>query len=123
MFKVNNIEDCLETLVYSPEFVLEKSDINILTSIARQLKKKTALTDRQYSLVRTKLIEYKKQFTQNSIDLSMYLDELRMPLREIDRSHWLIKEDNLLKIRFPFSKKIIDRIEELSIIDSKVHVY
>ena len=123
MFKVNNIEDCLETLVYSPEFVLEKSDINILTSIARQLKKKTALTDRQYSLVRTKLIEYTNQFTQNSIDLSMYLNELRMPLREIDRSHWLIKEDDLLKIRFPFSKKIIDRIEELRRIDPKVHGY
>lgn len=123
MFKVKSIECCLETLVYEPAFVIEKPDVTILTSIARQLRKGTALTDRQYELVKTKLLEYRKQFEKQDIDIDNYINELRLPLRQIDRSHWLRKLNDVLQIRFPFSKKIIDRIEEIRRIDPKVHTY
>lgn len=123
MFNVKTIECCLETLVYEPAFVIDKADVTILTSIARQLRKGTALTDRQYALVKTKMLEYKAQFEKQDIDVERYVNELRLPLRTIDRSHWLRKINDTLQIRFPFSKKIIDRIEEIRRIDHKVHGY
>lgn len=123
MFSINSIEDCLETLVFSKEFDIQRSDYNLMTSLARQVKRGIGLTDRQYSLAKTKLVEYKKQFNEKSVDIDSYLDTLRIPLREIDRSHWLKQEDDKLKIRFPFTKKIIDRIEELRRLDLTAHSY
>ena len=69
MNNLNSIEDCLELIVYSEDMVIEKSDYNIMTSIARQIKRQIGLTDRQYSLVRTKLLEYNNQFVEKNIDL------------------------------------------------------
>ena len=69
MFNVKTIECCLETLVYEPAFTIDKADVTILTSIARQLRKGTALTDRQYALVKTKMLEYKIQFEKLYFDL------------------------------------------------------
>lgn len=123
MFNVKTIEDCLEILVYDTAFIIDKADVTILTSIARQVRKGTALTDRQYALVKAKMLEYKVQFEKQDIDVERYVNELRLPLRKIDRSHWLRKIGDKLQIRFPFSKKIIDRIEEIRRIDPKVHGY
>ena len=123
MNNLNSIEDCLELIVYSEDMVIEKSDYNIMTSIARQIKRQIGLTDRQYSLVRTKLLEYNNQFVEKNIDLQRYLDTLRMPLREIDRSHWVKKVEDKIHIRFPFSKKIIDRINDIRKLNPEQHKY
>lgn len=123
MLNVKSIEDCIELLVFSAEFTVQKSDMNITSSIARQVKKGIALTDRQFALMQTKLLEYKDQFANKDICIDDYIDTLRMPLREIDRSHWLKINDGKLQIRFPFRKKIIDRIEELRRISLSDHSY
>ena len=103
-------------------FVLETSDAKILKSIAKQVSKGIAMTDRQYALVKRKLITYKEQFEKQNIDLESCIDNLMYPLRDIDRSHWLriltYKDEDWLAIRFPFSKKIIDRINELQSLQS-----
>ena len=123
MFEIRSIEDCLETLFFSKQFVIQKADYNLMASFARQVKRGIGLTDRQYNLAKTKLEEYKPQFAEKQINIDLYLETLRIPLREIDRSHWLKQDENKLKIRFPFSKKIIDRIEELRRLDPGVHSY
>jgi len=129
------IEDYLEILVGirdDKDFQIEKSDYNILTSIARQVFKGVGLTDRQHSLVKEKLLYYKDQFFNNEFNnLEFDLDNLKIPLREINRSKYIKFVDHLevigskqvyesykadwvwIKVRFPFSKKLIVLIEGL----------
>jgi len=108
-------EDCLAFLVQSGK--MESTDKTILKSIHRQVSRKTAMTDRQYALVKQKLLTYGRLWQDNDIDINKYVDVLKYPLREIDRSHWIkilrYKEEDVLGIRFPFNKKVIDRVEEL----------
>ena len=84
------VEDYLERLVGlqsdEVEYAIEHSDVSILRSIGRQVCKGTALTDRQYALVKDKLIYYQNQFTSFQID---DLENLRIPLREIDRTKYI----------------------------------
>tara|TARA_Y200000002_G_scaffold200047_1_gene165039 strand:- start:2288 stop:3508 length:1221 start_codon:yes stop_codon:yes gene_type:complete len=98
-------------------YTIKTEDAGILKSIAKQLSKNIGMTDRQYALVKRKLPTYKDQFDSKGVDLDTCIDNLKIPLREIDRSHWLriltYNEEDFLAIRFPFSKKIIDRIQEL----------
>lgn len=98
-------------------YSLQKNDATILISIAKQLSKGIALTDRQYDLVKTKLKEYESQFDDRGIDVVSVCENLMYDLREIDRSHWIKilrwKDDDILGIRFPFNKKVIDRVQEL----------
>lgn len=121
------VEDYLENLVGlvgHKKYDIEKSDITFLSSIARQVFKEVGLTDRQHNAVKEKLLKYKHQFeTFNEKDL----DNLRTPLRQIDRSQYIRivshsdgpgydtdKEKWLwIKIRFPFNKKTILVIDDL----------
>lgn len=135
MTQLVNIEDCLELLAglrqADVNFNINNSDVGIMQSIARQVFKGTALTDRQYELVKNKLLNYKEQFEQNGHgEFELALGNLRLPLRKIDRSKYIkivetsevqsnrvyesFKENwKWIKIRFPFSKKDIVRVEEI----------
>ena len=130
----NTIEDCLSLLtgIVIPKpifpkqqdfgYIIKNSDASILKSIAKQLSKGVSLTDRQYELVKRKLIDHRDEFKRHGVDLDSCLDNLKYNLREIDRSHWLriltYKDEDWLAIRFPFSKKIIGRISELQALQS-----
>lgn len=129
------VEDYLELLVGLKEqskFQLESSDISFLQSIARQVFKGVALTDRQHLVVKEKLKKYKNQFRALDYNFSDdELDNLRLPLRHIDRSKYIKVVDSTevfgsnkiyesyksnwewIAVRFPFSKKLIVLIEEL----------
>lgn len=135
------IEDLLETLAsyrhkdISKDFFVERSDYSLIQSLARQTIKGIALTDRQLDLVKKKLIEYKHQFQKNGFDnIEEAFDKLRMPLRTIDRSKYIKIVDTSevyqnqnyddaqenwkwIKIRFPFSKKLILALEKIPKID------
>lgn len=135
---VEYLEDCLELLVglkqSDSNFQMNSSDSGILSSIARQVFKGTALTDRQYALVREKLeTNYVEQFLRNGYsNFGNALGNLRMPMREIDRtkiitvvSHAeMLGPDSVyesykdkwkwIKVRFPFSKKDIVKIENIA---------
>ena len=137
MSYVSTIEDCLEILVglkLDYKFDLNSNDRNILSSIGRQVFRKIPLTDRQFNLVSLKLLSYKDQFDKAGItNFELALKDLRMPLREIDRSKYITIVDSIkvyaqpegkdsykadwkwIKIRFPFSKKDIVKIEEIVI--------
>ena len=98
-------------------YTLKKEDAGILKSIAKQLSKGISMTDRQHALVKRKLLSYENQFKKHNIDIIKSVEVLDSPLRKIDRSHWIkilhYNDQPLLGIRFPFSKKIISRIDEL----------
>ena len=114
-----NIEDCLEYLAGMREslatFTIEKTDHTIMNSIARQVFKGTALTDRQFSLMREKLANYKQQFAEAGVDnFEFVIEQTRQPLRHIDRSKYIKIVDNTIVIRFPFRKTEIILIDEFS---------
>jgi hypothetical protein len=93
-------------------FEVADSDRVILTSISRQTARGIALTDRQYELVKTKLVNYRDQFERNGmIHLDLALETLAKPLRTIDRSQTITVEDDWLAIKFPFNKKTIAHLE------------
>lgn len=124
---MQNIEDILELILDNKITVLD-SDKPILLSIARQTKKQISLTDRQYNLVKSKLLAYKDRFEAIGIyHIEICLDILRQPLREVDRSKTITfanpdenpkfsKEKSSkniwFKLRFPFSKKTIVALEK-----------
>lgn len=125
--KPTTCEECLSLLTgiaipkssgkLESSYTLNNSDVSILSSIARQLAKGIAMTDRQYELVKTKLLEYSDQYASNNIDINDVCQNLMFPLRVIDRSHWIkvlrYKDDDILGIRFPFNKKVIQHVESL----------
>ena len=129
MKNAETIEDLLEILAHlhnrEADMTIEKSDATIMFSIARQTFKGTALTDRQFSLMQQKLEFYKPQFVQQGIDYDSCIDNLRQPLREIDRSQYIkvVNDTAHLKhfgenikwivVRFPFKKSLIIDIQEI----------
>lgn len=122
---VNTIEDCLALLskksVTFLNITIEDNDAIIMRSITNQVVKGTALTDRQYSVIKEKLLTYKSQFEHhNVVGFSAALDNLRLPLRIIDRTkyitvvdtpdymeHMFLGEPKVIKVRFLFSKSLI----------------
>jgi len=108
------IESYLELLTGlqgNQTFVIQSSDQTILRSIARQVFKGVALTDRQYEVVKEKLLSYADQFTALEYDVFGAVNTLRQPLRQIDRTKYIKILNNKIKIRFPFSKKDIIKLE------------
>ena len=79
MLNNHTIEDCLEILAgfrkESDGFALIKEDYTIMYSIAKQVFKGTALTDRQFALMQTKLLSYSDQF--NKADIPLELNNLK----------------------------------------------
>lgn len=113
-----NLEDCLEYLTglrQAPvEFTIEKTDATIINSIARQVFKGTALTDRQSALMHEKLQKYRDQFINLDWDFDYAVNQLRQPLRHIDRSKYIKIVDDRMEIRFPFRKTEIMLVQEVA---------
>lgn len=115
---ITNIEDCLEYLAglrqSNVKFVIDKSDHTIITSIARQVFKGTALTDRQLALMQSKLQIYREQFTNLDWDFDFAVENVRQPLRHIDRTKYIKRIDDKIEIRFPFRKTEIMLVQEVA---------
>lgn len=112
------IEDYLEYLCNNQLDSLQSCNA-IYFSIYKQITRGVGITDRQYALVLKKIQEY------------MDVDDLptRTPLRSIDRSKYITIVDNIedtvyesykdnwkwIKVRFPFSKKDIAKVDSIGI--------
>jgi len=135
---MKTVEDYIEILANMREtkegvsFKIATSDYNLVTSLARQTIRGIAFTDRQLELAKRKIIDYTDQFELNGYT-NLILDEVRLPIRNIDRSKWIkivehpkdikyvIEDDSQwIGIRFIFNKKLISIIEELRKIDKDV---
>lgn len=93
---IYTVEDCLEIMtgyseiLVSPPFELLERDKKILQSIASKTFKGVGLTDRQLVVVKKILLSnYALQFVDRGIDLFKSLEQLRGPLRELDRSTFI----------------------------------
>ena len=128
----NTVEESLEVLVGfrgDYKFQIESVDKTILYSIGRQVFRGKALTDRQLEVVKQKLENYSDQFKTNHV--LMNLSDLRMPLREIDRSQYVKivndpregNENTHIAVRFPFNKKTIILIEQIARKHSKSYYH
>ena len=133
----NTIEDLLEILAGlqgQAKMQIESSDATIMHSIARQSFKGTALTDRQFALMKEKLQTYRNQFTALDYNFDTAVDTLRQPLRHIDRSKYIKIVDypddivyesaeagKFIKIRFPFKKSDIMLINGINNIPDYYH--
>ena len=114
-------ESCIEILsgihpthTYTGEGTLN-SDKSLLISFARQSFRGTPFTDRQYELAKTKINFYRQILLDNNVNVDIAIDNLRHPLRTIDRSKWIgIREKDgvdYIAVRFSFNKKLISAIE------------
>ena len=129
---LHTIEDVLESLTglssHSVSIEIEKEEFTIINSIARQVFRGTALTDRQYNLMKEKLQKYLSLLEDAGFEnVSNALENLRNPLREIDRSKYITLVDapenmtgeidtftKYIKVRFPFKKSDIMLINEMT---------
>ena len=112
---LSTIEDLLEIaagLRDQANIQLDTSDITIMHSIARQVFRGTALTDRQYVLMQEKLKKYKDQFIVLEYNFDKSIEILRQPIRHIDRSKYIKVINNEIVIRFPFKKTDVMLIQE-----------
>ena len=146
--KLETVEDYLEVLAGlqgNDKIKIDSADGTIMYSIARQVFRGKAFTDKQLDVVCIKLNYYGNQFKDlGYVNLQEVLNMqiTRQPLRQVDRSQWIkvvdepvmkkprftvsgmrskqlpkdnVKEtDSYIAIRFPFSKKIIQVIEQLA---------
>ncbi|MBG09894.1 MAG: hypothetical protein CMD92_01865 [Gammaproteobacteria bacterium] len=144
--KLETVEDYLEVLAglqNNHKIKIEQEDCTILYSIARQVFRGKAFTDRQLDVVCLKLNYYSKQFTDigyTNLQEILAMRITRTPLRTVDRSQWIkivdeperntpqfatskmgkksktkeLAKDSHIAVRFPFSKKIILLIEKLA---------
>lgn len=121
MEQLNTIERCLEILSGYDKDIdfdikqLESSDVNLVQSLGRQVLRGTPLTDRQYDLAVVKCNDYYNFLYDYGIEKTAF-ENLRMPLREIDRSKWVRKVEHkgedALAVRFTFNKKLIEVLEK-----------
>lgn len=135
--RIFKIEDCIELmcgLLKSKDFEnfsIADKDHRILTSIAHSTFKGKALSDRQYDVLKKILLNgYKQDFIEKDVDILSSVNNLRLPLRKIDRSEYIAIEDyadNLngagwrfhqdagkcLVVRFPFNMKYSKLIGEI----------
>jgi len=118
---MKTVEDCIEILagiqVQQGTFSIDRSDYNLIHSLARQTFRGTAYTDRQYELAKQKVISYRAQFENNGYDIDAAIESIRFPLRSIDRSRWvkIVEKDGnlLIAVRFVFQKKLISQIDKI----------
>ena len=121
------VEDYLDILLgfkESHEFDVDKSDHGLLLSIANQ-SRRIGLTDRQLSLLQSKLEKYIPQFENHGYQ-DFNFNKTKLPLRELDRSRWIkitdypgnavyesYKSGQWIAVRFIFNKKLLNALEDL----------
>ena len=87
----------------------QNNDKSLLLSLSKQTYRGTPYTDRQYALAKEKINLYRHILKDAGVDVDIAINNLRFPLRQIDRSRWIgIKEKdnaNYIAVRFSFNKK------------------
>jgi len=124
-YKVEDLLEALAGLTVLPGkhwkdkcFQLHPDNSKVLSSIARQVFKGSALTEKQHELVKKLILEYyTEQFANQNIDVTKHIDSIREPYRQVDKSHWVkFTQKNKLdyvSIRFPFSNDVIEHVQDL----------
>jgi hypothetical protein len=120
----HTIEDAIEILGGTkPRIINVRIDISeqsLVRSLAKQVNKGTALTDRQLELSIKKIEKYRPGLEKNKVDVDQLLltKRTRYPLREIDRTQSIslqVEKDKKVKIliKYVFSKKFAATWDEI----------
>tara|TARA_B100000683_G_C12491396_1_gene554686 strand:+ start:365 stop:1633 length:1269 start_codon:yes stop_codon:yes gene_type:complete len=138
---VLTIEDCLEHLlgihakVEDLPYDLHEDNAKVIKSVARQVYKGKALTEKQFKMCNKIMKDYYiTEFHKNGIDITEAIECTREPYRQVDRSFWIkiIKQSDIvenstdetrLAIRFPFNRKMIDSIDRLKRVSPESYAY
>ena len=131
-----HIEDYIEILAghnTENKIILDAKDIKLIKSLSSQTLNHIAFTDRQHTLAKRKIIEYKDQLIANGFnDYENHLDNLRHPYREIDRRKTVslitievpdlfdLHKKTMLAIKFPYAKKMIKHIEFIKSLQNRI---
>lgn len=114
------VEDTIEILAgVRPRTVnirIDRTDVKIISSLGRQMLRKTALTDRQFDLAIKKIEKYQDGLERCGVDVEqvLTLKTLKWPIREIDRQQlvYLSKDEDTNKpvilVKYVFSKKFAE---------------
>lgn len=90
---------------------LARYDVKIVDSMSTHTIFGGSLTDRQAALTVSLILKYRRQFAKAGIDVSPVETPIyRRPVRIVDRSRRLWIEDEMLVLRFPYERQLIDDI-------------
>jgi len=119
----NTAESCIEILSgVHPTHSYKGNDVHnndkhLIMSLTKQSFKGIAYTDRQYELVKSKILLYKEVLEKLDINVTDCINNLRLELRTIDRSKWVgirnIDGTSYIAVRFTFNKRLISALESL----------
>lgn len=111
---LHTIEDIVEFI--RDEDLASPSEKSIMYSIARQVSRGVSLTDRQYEFLK-KTVYQKKDTLMihfvSDIDFENTVNNLRMPLRFIDRSKTIKIVGKSFCVRFPTNIRTVKILQEL----------
>lgn len=92
---------------------LARYDVNIVDSMSSHTVWGGGLTDRQAELCVKLILKYRRQFANQGIDVTPAENpQYRIPPRSIDRTRRVWLEDNLVCVRFPYDRQLIDQVQE-----------
>lgn len=99
---------------YTSPINLARYDVKIVSSLADQLLRGIALTDKQSELALRLLTKYQRQISATGLDPSPTIDSpsFRIPIRTIDRTRNLYKDDSSLVLRFPYDADLISILKK-----------
>lgn len=120
MKKLPYIEDYVEILGADPLIwpppdpiiKLARYDEPIVTSMAEQVRRNVAFTDRQSVLAHKIVTKYRKQWATVGYDVSDHIDnpKFKFAIRTIDRRKIIDLDEGEIVIRFPYDQELISKL-------------
>jgi hypothetical protein len=92
---------------------LARYDVNIVASFADQASNRIAFTDKQADLAVKIVLKYERQLAKLGVDVApANTPEFRIPLRQMDRTSRIWREDNSILAKFPYIESQVAAFKE-----------
>jgi hypothetical protein len=92
---------------------LARYDVNIVSSFADQASNRIAFTDKQADLAVKIVLKYERQLAKLGVDVSAAnTPEFRIPLRQMDRTSRIWREDDSILAKFPYIESHVAAFKE-----------
>ena len=92
---------------------LARYDISIVGNMSSNTSYGQSLTDRQADLAVKLILKYRKQFLKHRVDVTPAENpQYRLPLRKVDRTATARVENDLVVLRFPYNRPMIDQLQD-----------
>ena len=101
-----------------PPIKLATYDKRFIDSVTATIARGVGLTDKQILAAVNIVTKYKRQWANHDLDPSYLADDaldipLRLPIREIDRSVSIVRENKSLRLRFPYNSELINQFHSM----------